>query len=268
MGNPFGQEAYLDCYYYRMKDDGTELIYVQNQGHTVDPMEGVFVYTDNLVERPAVTFTPNASSKTANLALNITQGNSLVDRAGISFEKEGSLPKFQLNPNHTKVYIPQEGKDYAAVKAESSMGEMPVSFKAEKNGSYTFSVNAEEVSFSYLIDNQTGADIDLLANPSYSFDARTTDYESRFRLQFATSDSTDGNTFGFINGAGNLVIFGMDPSTGSETSTLQMMDLNGRILSTEQLSGNYEKRLNVAPGIYLLRIINGNDVKVQKIVVR
>ena len=32
----------------------------------------------------------------------------------------------------------------------------------------------------------TGNDIDLLSTPSYSFEARTTDYENRFKLVFAT----------------------------------------------------------------------------------
>ena len=39
-------------------------------------------------------------------------------------------------------------------------------------------------------------------------------------------------------------------------------------LSSETFSGSYEGKLNVAPGIYMLRLVNGNDVKVQKMVVR
>ena len=47
-------------------------------------------------------------------------------------------------------------------------------------------VNPEEVEFSYLhlIDNLTGNDVDLLATPSYSFEAKTTDYDLRFKLVF------------------------------------------------------------------------------------
>jgi hypothetical protein len=37
----------------------------------------------------------------------------------------------------------------------------------------------------HLIDNLTGADVDLLQMPEYTFTAKTTDYASRFRLVFS-----------------------------------------------------------------------------------
>ena len=66
------------------------------------------------------------------------------------------------------------------------MGEMPVNFKAEKNGSYTLSFTAENVELGYmhLIDNMNGNDIDLLQTPSYTFEANVSDSEGRFRLVF------------------------------------------------------------------------------------
>lgn len=50
--------------------------------------------------------------------------------------------------------------------------------------------------------------------------------------------------------------------------TLQVIDLNGRILSSETVSGSVSKAINLAPGVYMLRLINGESVNVQKIVVR
>ena len=141
---------------------------------------------------------------------------------------------------------------------------MPVSFKAEKNGTYTFNANAEEVNFSYLhlIDNMTGNDIDLLANPSYSFDAKNTDHANRFKLVFATSNSVNGNDFAFISN-NSLKIFGIEGQ-----ATLKVMDVTGRTLSTESFSGSYDKQLNLSNGVYLLQLIQGNNVKTQKIVVK
>ena len=147
------------------------------------------------------------------------------------------------------------------------MGEIPVSFKAEKNGSYTLSFTSEEVSFSYLhlIDNKTGNDVNLLQMPYYTFDASTTDYESRFRLVFATGTSADSETgsFGFVNASGNFCIFGIEGE-----ATVQVIDILGHVLSSEQFSGSYEKKINVAPGVYMIRLIQGNDIRVQKMVVR
>ena len=109
----------------------------------------------------------------------------------------------------------------------------------------------------------TGNDINLLQTPSYTFDARTSDYESRFRLVFATGSSTGSDTFGFVNASGNFCIFGLEGE-----ATVQVIDVLGHVLSSEQFSGSYEKQLNVAPGVYMIRLIQGNDVKVQKVVVR
>jgi hypothetical protein len=48
----------------------------------------------------------------------------------------------------------------------------------------------------HLIDSLTGADVDLLTEPSYTFDAKTTDDASRFRLVF---DGDDEKTQKIVN---------------------------------------------------------------------
>jgi hypothetical protein len=222
-------------------------------------MEGIFVVAEG--QNETVTFSTTAPGKSANLVLNLNNGRNLVDRAIVSFDESRQLPKIQLNPNHTKVYVSQEGNDYAIVNA-SEMGEMPVSFKAENNGSYTLSFTSQEVSFNYLhlIDNMTGTDTDLLANPSYSFDANTTDYASRFKLVFATGNNSDDSFAFFSNG--NWII------SNEGEATLQVVDALGRILSSETISGSCSKAIHAAPGVYMLRLINGDNMKVQKVVVK
>ena len=264
VGNPFSVIAYPNKAFYVLNSNGDAMEMEVSTRTSVEAMEGIFVVAET--DGETMTFSTTApESNGGALNINALRQGSRVDLARVRFGSNSSLPKMQLNPRHTKVYIPQESKDYAVVSAQGEVGEMPVSFKAEENGTYTLSFTNEEVTFSYLhlIDNMTGTDIDLLANPTYSFDARTTDYESRFRLVFATGSSVDGDSFGFINGMGNLTIFGIEGE-----ATLQVIDVTGRMLSSETFSGSYEKRLNVAPGVYMLRLINGNDVKVQKMVVR
>ena len=127
------------------------------------------------------------------------------------------------------------------------------------------SLSSEEVAFSYLhlIDNMTGNDVDMLQTPNYTFNAKTTDYASRFKLVFATKDgpSTDSETFAFYSN-GSWVI------SNEGEATLQVIDVNGRILSNEAVNGSVSKAVNAAPGVYVIRLINGDDVKTQKIVVR
>ena len=119
-----------------------------------------------------------------------------------------------------------------------------------------------EVTYLHLIDNMTGADIDLLAEPSYTFSAKTTDYASRFRLVFnANNGSNENETFAFFNGSEWMI-------SNMGEATLQVVDVMGRVLSSETVSGNATMNLNQTPGVYMFRLVNGDSVKVQKVVVR
>jgi hypothetical protein len=215
-----------------------------------------------------MTFSPaDPNSKVAKLNMNVTKGRAVVDQAIISFNEGQQLPKLQFRNGSTKVYLPKDGKEYAIVSTEA-MGTMPVNFKAENDGTYTLSFTAEEVSFSYLhlIDNMTGEDVDLLAGAStgsatYTFDARTTDYESRFKLVFATGNNANDDAFAFYSN-GSFVI------NNEGEATLQVIDMNGRILKSESINGCANVNVKAAAGVYMLRLVNGNDVKVQKVVVR
>jgi hypothetical protein len=264
VGNPFAVNAYFadDRDYYTMKADGSEIIAVGDEGSEtrhIEWMEGVFVIAET--DGETVTFTTTQpTNKGKSVTLNLSNGNNIIDRAIVRFGQGRQLPKFQLNRNSTKLYIPQDGQDYAVACTEE-IGEMPVSFKAEENGTYTLNFSSVNVEFGYLhlIDNMTGADIDLLQTLSYSFEARTTDYANRFKLVFATGNATDNFAY-FSNGS--FVI------NNEGAATLQVIDVTGRILSSETINGCANVNVNAAAGVYMLRLINGDNVKVQKVVVR
>ena len=261
VGNPFAEQALPNREYLILNTEEEGDDFIPGEGG-VEAMEGIMVYAE--AEGQTVTFSPsNGEGGDDKLTINLTKScvRGTVDRAIVKFGEGGTLPKFQMNPNHTKVYIPQDGTDYAVVNAPE-MGEMPVNFKAETNGSYTMSFGSENVTFSYLhlIDNLTGADVDLLATPSYTFDATTTDYASRFRLVFATGGNNDGDSFAFFSN-GSFVV------SNEGEATLQVVDVMGRILKSENISGSASVKVDAASGVYMLRLVNGNDVKVQKVVV-
>ena len=266
IGNPFADTVYIDRDFYTMNDGGTEIL-ATPVSRGIAPMEGVFVVAET--DGETITFFTSGSGGGGfddgeifkTLTLNLNDGRSLIDRAIVRFGEGRQLPKFQLRSNSTKVYIPKDGSDYAIVRSEG-MGEMPVNFKAEKNGTYSLVLGSENVSFSYLhlIDNLTGADVDLLANPGYTFEASTTDYASRFRLVFATGSSNDDNFAFFSNGS--LIV------NNDGKATVQVIDVNGRVLSSESINGSASVSVKGAAGVYMVRLINGDNVKVQKIVVR
>ena len=260
LGNPYPVSATISesFDFMEMRDDHSDFIVGDG---TVEAMEGIFVHAT--VTGQSVTFTPNPA-KTTNvdrIMINISQDQKVIDRAIVRFGEGHQMPKFQLNENSTKIYFPVDGEDFAVVRSEG-IGELPVSFKAEENGNYTLSLNAEGVSFGYLhlIDNMTGNDVDMLVNPSYSFESRTSDYSHRFKLVFATGDNTN-DTFAYFSN-GSFVI------NNDGNATLQVIDVTGRILKSESINGCANLNFNAVPGVYMLRLVNGTDVKVQKVVVR
>ena len=282
IGNPFAETANLPSglSYYTLNDTRSELI--AGNASTIGAMEAIFVKATGTGQ--SVQFTKQSrggvstlrqaqGSTTADnavLSLNLTDNhNRLIDRAIVRFDEGQPLPKFQIRETSTKVYIPQEGKDYAIVSV-GNMGEIPLNFKANENGTYTITVNVDNVEMAYLhlIDNMTGADVDLLVPElvegpaSYTFTAKTTDYESRFKLVFSADEDVcePNEAFAFISN-GNIIVNG--------EGTLQVFDILGHQLITKQLSTLNSKlsTLNYKSGVYVLRLINGENVRTQKIVI-
>ena len=260
IGNPYATAATVSVEsFYRMNPEGrADLI---EGSDLVDAMEGIFVIAES--DDDEVTFTPSTSSKSfEQIAINLLKNRgNVIDRAVVRFGECRQLPKFQLNPRNTKIYVTEGDKDYAVVRSAAE-AEMPVSFRASENGPYTLAVEAENVEMNYLhlIDNLTGMDVDLLQTPNYTFQAKTTDYASRFKLVFAI-DRTNDESFAFFNNDNWFI-------NNDGKALLQVIDLNGRLLSNEQISGSVSKHIDAAPGVYVMRLINGDNVKTQKVVVR
>ena len=269
VGNPFNDTAYIERPFYIMNSSGSEIIAAADvEQNSIAPMEGVFVIANE--DGETLTFTTEApTNKGKGLALNLSQGRGVIDRAIVRFGEGQQLPKFQLRESSTKVYIPQDNKDYAVVNVGRDAmhcvsTEIPVHFKARENGVYTLTVTSPLTSYLSsltLIDNLTGNDVDLFETPSYTFEAKVTDYASRFKLVFATGDADNSENFAFISN-GNIIING--------EGTLQVIDALGRILLTQKnTTANCKlSTANYKPGVYVLRLINGEDVKTQKIVIK
>ena len=260
LGNPYADAALIEDYDFYVIQ-GTEIIV--SDEFEVGPMEGFFVVAEGEGESLTInnpTTSGGGEPMPGKITLNLDRNaGHVIDRAAIRFGEGHRLPKIMFNESNTKIYIPENNSRYAVARS-AEIGEMPVNFEASENGNYTITVTPDtEMNYMHLIDNMTGADIDLLANPSYSFDARTTDYASRFRLVFATGNSEDN--FAFFNN-GNLVV------SNDGNATLQVVDVNGRILSSESINGSTSISMNVASGVYMIRLINGDNVKVQKVVVK
>lgn len=261
--------------FYVMNETGTGFVL----GNVVKACEAVLIQATADDNGKFLQFEAPNSTRASQAKIELVVGNgeqSLIDNVRICFGSDARMNKFYLNEGLTKLYIPQNDEELAVVSAESvstgstSISEMPVNFKAEKDGKYTISVNVEnlDVDYLHLIDNLTGADTDMMAaastgSASYTFDAKTNDYTSRFKLVFSVKGNEDeGSTssasdFAFISN-GNLVIDNIEGQ-----ATLQIVDELGRVVNSEVVSGSYNKALNLKAGMYIINL----DGMTQKIVV-
>ena len=299
-GNPFPCDAYVydnatGAYrsFYRMNADGDGLIPATGVVH---PMEGFFTQATTTGEKIRISRNPIVAQSNL-LSIDLVEGNAntnrdgstpaATDRAIIRFGEGNTLEKFSLSDRTSKIYIPHGGKDYAVATVGrdapwhvSTTDEIPVNFKAAQNGTYTLTFNTQNLDLEYLhlIDNLTGNDVDLLTpagfplykggqgglnQPSYTFTAKTTDYASRFRLVFSEpADETSANRpFAYI-ADGEIRINEAD----ARGASLQVVDVMGRVIVTKDVARNVSTN-GMTPGVYVLRLVNGVDVRTQKIVI-
>jgi hypothetical protein len=297
-GNPFPCDAYVydnatGAYrsFYRMNTDGDGLIPATGVVH---PMEGFFTQATTTGEKIRISRNPIVAQSNL-LSIDLVEGNAntnrdgstpaATDRAIICFGEGNTLEKFSLSDRTSKIYIPHGGKDcaVATVGRDAKLcvsTEVPINFKAEKNGTYTLTFDTQHLDLEYLhlIDNLTGNDVDLLTpagfplykggqgglnQPSYTFTAKTTDYASRFRLVFSEpADETSANqAFAFINN-GNIIINEAD----AHGASLHVVDVTGRIVRCTDGACTVSTN-GMVPGVYVLRLINGDNVRTQKIVI-
>ena len=245
----------LDADFYTLNNDNTYSLMSSNQ--PLAPCTGAFINYSATGKVQYATEAP--TSKGSMLNMTVSEGRGTVDQIRVRFGQGHNLKHMSFR-NSSKLYMPVDGNNYAVVYADE-MGEMPVNFKAEKNGTYTISFNTENVEFNYLhlIDNMTGNDVDLLNTPSYTFNANYTDYASRFKLVFATGNSSNSETFAYYND-GDLVI------NNEGAATLQVIDVLGRIISTQNINGSQRVSFT-GNGVYMIQLVQGDNVKTQKIVV-
>lgn len=252
---------------YLVADGGGELVPYTLAERPIEPGEGFFVQASepgqNLVINPA---TRGEQTKEQPAYIRIEVGKEgYYDRAYVQFDGGNTLRKMKFSDNTSNVSVWHNGEDWAVATIKSATSELPVNFKAMESGTYTISVSTEnlEVDYLHLIDNLTGADIDLFQTSSYSFEAKVTDYDSRFRLVFRVDEGNQNDKDGFaFFSDGQLVVNG--------EGTLQVIDMLGHILLCREVHSDLQLLTSdfLPSGVYVIRLVNGDNVKTQKIVIQ
>lgn len=267
IGNPYPCEVYTSKPFYTVQYDAVEdKTYFDVGNNPIPPCSAILVQAQTAEESVSFSKTPiaNQASITMKLSKSNIRSAHHIDQVRISFEADYKLSKYTWDDASSTIYIPQNGQNFAVAYADGA-SEMPINIHVVQNGTYTISFEEINLNLNYLhlIDNLTGNEVDLFATPNYTFEAKTTDYASRFKLVFSICEDADGgnDSFAFVSN-GQLHIL------NNGEAQLQIVDIMGRILSTETIHGSWSKALNLNEGIYIVRLIQSSETKTQKVVVR
>lgn len=271
VGNPFvhnvtsytGTNVADGC--FRLNDTRDNLIVSEiSVSNPLKPVEGFFVKAT--AAEASITFnhqTRGEKTKRGVINMELSADGKIIDRLLVRNDGD-PLEKLSLGHSKARLFVVEDRQEMAAVPMEGN--EQPICFKTAKTGTYTITVNLEgmELNYLYLIDHMTGANVNLLVEPSYSFEARNSDYESRFQLLYFPKEASgaDDESFAFINN-GSIIIMGE-----YSNATLQIVDMTGRLVYS--LNGRIQcvPTEGIASGAYVLRLINGNETRTQKIIVK
>jgi hypothetical protein len=187
----------------------------------------------------------------------------------------------KINYMHNAPFVVAAHHDrtsYGILFATDDLERIPVRFQTTERGTITMKWSTYNGEFYELrlIDNKLGVDYNMLANDSYTFEASPEDYSSRFYIVYDCSgtdidenedDSSAGSgSFAYIGVDGNIII----DAESYEDVSLQMIDMMGRVLYSTTVNGEMHtlSTNGLAKGVYLIRLANNKNVRIQKIVVK
>jgi hypothetical protein len=243
------------AFFYHAATDGATLTFTPTMATTEKNLNSY--YRDAQVNYPLV-----------NLFAQNTAGNR--DLAVVEFNRPelGGATKvgFMTNANF-QIAAHLDGQNYGLLFTPENTEKVPVRFYTDEDGTFTLTWSTFNGNFTslLLVDNMTGTITDMLRSDHYTFDAKTSDYASRFYLTYACTGVDENN-----EGDGSFAFFDGSEWVVNGKGQLDVIDVTGRVLFSKRIA-NEQNRVNlnnVAPGVYMMRVSDGKDTMVQKIVVR
>lgn len=167
-----------------------------------------------------------------------------------------------LNKNIAEVYIENEGKRYGIFSFDENIGEVTLGFDAKTPGLHIISIEPDgEFEYITLVDNLTGKETDMLKS-NYEFSVYSSEEKhDRFTVKFRKKSIAENNSFVYQSGE-ELII--------NAEGFVQIFDVMGRIIYSNNVScdNNRINISNINSATYVIRLINGNEVKTQKVIVQ
>ena len=274
LGNPFTFN--MDVTKLSMKNMATGVAVVNDEGGwdyltsgSINVGDGFFV--KSTAASPSVSYgVATRGGSDYNTSDNISvRVSSSASRDNVVLNFAGSdkagFPKLNaMNEDIAYLYVVDNNERYGIFNYDKDVKEVPLSFEAQKMGNYTISVDAEgEYETIVLVDRQTGVETNMLLE-DYKFTATTSKKENtdRFLVRFTFKSDEVTETERFAYQSGNELII-------EDEGTVQLFDVTGRMLYISDVKSRGE-RINVGQlnkAAYILRLVNGEGVKVQKVII-
>ncbi len=258
--------------YYTLNGDGAWEANPMSKEDAIKPMQGILV---KALQEGELTISRQQSAvsrqqfrnrqqttdnRQQSLCISVSNGK-YSDRAFVVFDNGIGLDKINHeNENIPLLYIPVDGTDYAIAMMDMNFNEIPVNFETNVMGEYTISLRQENCEFEelYLLDKETNTTVNILAE-DYTFIATSNENPERFMLLKVNSQqTTDNSHFAYVNN-GELIVETEGP--------VQIIDMMGRIVMTEECHNGSINISSLKNTAYIVRCLNENEVKTQKIVV-
>jgi hypothetical protein len=250
---------------------------------TLHPHQGFFVLASS--DNQEVNFDYSTMALTTPVANSYYRGEKLdyplvnlfatsekgkKDLAVIEFNRPefgGSKKMRAINNADFELAAHMNNTRYSILFTEEGTEKVPVHFRTNEAGTFTMTWSTYHGNFTslFLVDNLTGTRTDMLRSDHYTFNGTPDDYDARFYITFKCTGVEEyietEEDFAWYNG-NEWVING--------NGTLQVIDMLGRVLMTRRVETSYHgvSTTNLATGVYMLRLINENKTKVQKIIVK
>ena len=275
MGNPFTHDITLNNVtnlgmangFYTVTNAGTWETHSSTDN--IKPTQGMLIkITDTSIDSDGFGFLTISEEETRSRSINngsiniVVSNDKYSDNAIVSFSEGKGLNKFpHLNKEAHEVYVIDNDTKYGVATMNDDVTTIPVGFKANTMGQYTISAEAKDCKFNSmtLTDKMTGVKTNLLTD-SYTFMATTNDNPNRFTLTL-NADTDNDNDFIYINN--NEMIINNIEGDG----LVQIYDVMGRSVATYNVSGSANISMEtLSEGVYIVRMIDANGVKTQKVV--
>ena len=264
LGNPFTRNVVPNQSYFTLVNAASATSVTAGSGE-ITPGMGIAVYSENGGTLGFTLPGEASSAPSNNIQMTLSQTvttrgetrTTTIDNAIVSFNENERMPKFNLLEGRAKLYIPQDGNNYA-IAFSNRQDEVPVHFVAKETGRYTISVETHGLASLQgvkLIDKFENVVIDLGIENSYTFIGTPADSRDRFIIRFENSENSESSDFAYQNGSDIIV---------SGNGELQVFDVMGRLVSQQYVNGIEIIAKPSQTGVYIMKL----NEKSQKIVIK